>query len=1195
MTDFISGKAAIAGGKPGQGELKRELTKTLRIMKLAAILLFAAAMHVSAEGLTQDKITLSLKNAPLEKAFDAIEAQSGFVFIYKDETVRDKKISIQVTNVSLADALTECLKGQALSYRIVGKSVAIKSEKKEADIAAITSEETPPLIDVKGRVLNEKGDPVEGVTVRVKGTEKQTLTDKNGEFSLITVERDAVLVFTHITMESFQLKVSGQTELLINLRTKVSSLGEVTVTVNTGYQQVSKERFVGAVATLDSAAFHRRAGMDIIGRLDGTVTGILFDKKGTGGQLQSIQVRGISTLDLTKSPDKSPLIIVDNFPFKQDLSTINVNDVESISVLKDAAATSIWGAQAGNGVIVINTKKGKYNQSLKLALSSNITVQDKPDQYYYPQMSVSDFVDAEVFLFNKGRYDADLINTSTWPVVSPVVEMLAKRRSGKISAADSIEQIAAYKSMDIRRDLDKYVYRRAIQQQHYLNVSGGSNVFYYSLSAGYNHELNKVQHSKPDDLYTLNMNTGFRPLKGLDVSTGVKFSRSTKRSSDFGLPTPLYPYAQLADAEGKALALPYSKRTAFIDTVGADQLLDWKYRPLDEIRLVDRTDKFTFIQINTTITYRFKSWLNASVSYQYGNQLISNDNFNCVNTFYARDIINQFTNLSQTNPDLRNPLPIGGIMDMFRGEASNQNVRGQINFNKTFAGKHGVTAMVAAENFETKTSGNNSRFYNYNKELGTFKTSMDYITMFPSYANLFGNQRIPNGNSHIPDGVNRTVSFLGNVSYSFNDRYTFYASGRKDGSNVFGVNTNKKWNPLWSVGTSWDVTKEAFFTPSILSALRLRLSYGFTGNPGRGTGSPTITYASNPAMFTSLSQASPNDAPNPDLRWETVRTINEAIDFALLKGRITGSLDVFQKRSKDLIAIFPVAPVTGISNLSVYKNVANMKGQGFEIKLTSKNIQGPFEWQTTFGLSHAKMVVTQLYTERRNASDFIYYSLNAAKGRIAYGLASYKWGGLDPVTGDPQGYFNKNVSKNYSAIASDSVDNQVFHGSSIPLYSGFINNSFSWNGFTLSANITYKLQYYFRKPTINYNLLMTSGEGNADFAKRWQNPGDEQFTNIPSLVYPSNGERDYFFQYSEVNVLRGDHIRLQDLSLQYTLRIKNASKMVFKNMMMFLYANNLNLILWRKNESDLDPDYTGGQTFIIPLPRSLTAGINLSF
>ena len=1194
MTDFISGKAAIAGGKPRQGELKWELTKTLRIMKLAAILLFAAAMHVSAKGLTQDKISLSLKNAPLEKVFGEIEAQSGFVFIYKDETVKDKRINIQVSNVTLSQALDECLKGQALSYQIVGKSVAIKAIKKDTDQLGGEPTGTPPLIDVKGKVLNERGDPVEGVTVRVKGSDKFTMTDTNGEFSLITVERDAVLLFTHITMEAFELRVSGKTELLINLRTKVSALGEVTVTVNTGYQQVSKERFVGSVATMDSAVYNRRAGMNIIDRLDGMVAGVVFDKKRSGNQFENIQIRGVSTLSGPNSPSSAPLIIVDKFPFTQDLNTINPNDVESITVLKDAAAASIWGAQAGNGVIVITTKKGSYNQPLKVTGRSNITVQDQPDLYYYPQMKVSDFVDAEVFLFNKGAYDADLANMSNWPAISPVVELLAKRRAGKITTADSASQINAYKNLDLRRQLDKYAYRRAISQQHYISLNSGNNIINYALSVGYNRSLSNVQNSKPNDQFTINSNAAFRLVKGLEINTGINLSQSNTRAAEFNLPSKIVPYAQLADMEGRPLAVPFDSRIAYRDTAGSGKLLDWRYRPLEEPGLSDRKNISQFIQLNLGVTYKFTSWLNASISYQTNKQSSDNNEYYSLQTYYTRNLINRFTNLSQTSLGLRNPIPVGGIMSRSHTQTNSQNTRAQINFNKNFANRHLVNALLASEISESKVSGDANTFYGYNKETDGYQSTIDYLTSFPIYGGNSGTERIPNGNLIYPSGSRRFVSWVANISYTYNEKYAVYFSTRKDGSNIFGVNTNRKWNPLWSTGISWDVSKEKFFHIGWMSTLRLRASYGYTGNPGSRSGFATISYNQAPALYTNLISASINDAPNPDLRWEKVRFTNFAMDFSLFSNRVTGSVDVFHKKATDVISTTGLAPSTGVTSFII--NYANLKGNGFEVNLNSKNLTGRFQWQTRAGLSYAKMVVSKLYNNLYRAREFVNYGFNASENKVAYGMASYKWEGLDPMTGDPRGHLNKQASINYNDIFNDSVSNQVFHGSAIPLYSGFIGNSFSYKNFTLSANITYRFNFYFRKPSISYTRLFGEWQGHADYSYRWQKPGDENVTNVPSFTYPLDANRDIFYQFSEVNVLRGDNIRLQDVRLDYNWNSKNRKKqMPFSSLQVFVYANNLNLILWRKNKSDLDPDFVDAVNFLGPTAKTWTGGVSLTF
>jgi TonB-linked SusC/RagA family outer membrane protein len=1195
MTDFISGKAAIAGGKLRQGELKWKLTKTLRIMKLAAILLFAAAMHVSAKGLTQDKISLSLKNAPLEKAFGEIEAQSGFVFIYKDETVKDKRISIQLLNVTLSQALDECLKGQALSYQIVGKSVAIKAIRKNTDQIGGEPTGTPPLIDVKGKVLNEKGDPVEGVTVKVKGTEKFTLTDRDGEFSLVTVERDAVLLFTHITMETFELKVSGKTELLINLRTKVSSLGEVTVTVNTGYQQVSKERYVGAVTKLDSAAFATRAGMDIISRIDGMVPGILFDNKTTSStQLKSIQIRGLSTLTgLGRSAASTePLIIVDNFPFRQGLDALNPNDVESINILRDAAAASIWGAQAGNGVIVITTKKGKYNQKFNVTLTSNYSVQEKADQYYYPNISISDYIDNEIFLFNKGKYNADLTNLTNWPVISPVVELLAKKRAGLISSKDSAEQIDALRTQDLRRDLNKWAYRNAIVQQHYINLRGGSNVLHYSFSGGFNRNLNNVRNSSPDDQYTLNTSAGIRPIKGLEITTGVNYSYSLQRSAGFDLPSRIFPYAQLADAEGRSLALPTTTRIGYLDTAGSGNLLDWKYRPLEEVKLANNRNLTRFTELFWGVAYKITDWVSAKVNYQYIDQLSEVNYYYDIKTYTTKNLINLYTNLTQTLPQLRNPLPKGGILDVSQSTSRSQNIRGQLDFNKTIFNEHSISAIVASKMTKKKKTCYINIFFGFNKATGSYASGIDYLTTFPTYGNSFGNQVIPNGSFYLGEGYRRFVSFLGNISYTYKNRYTLYGSARKDGSNVFGVNTNNKWKPLWSAGVSWDVTKESFFHVAWLSGLRVRSSFGYSGNPGNASGLPIINYINSGAPLTNLPRAFISDAPNPNLRWEKVEIANIAIDFGAFNNRLTGSIDVYKKKSTDILWQSPQAPSTGV--ITYISNAADLKGSGFELSLNSKNTTGAVKWQTGFNFSHAKTIVQNVYLTNYKANDYIGYSLNPSSGKIAYGMSSYKWGGLDPLTGDPQGYYGKQLSKDYASILNDSLDNQRFHGSAIPLYFGNLSNSVTWKNFTLFANITYRLNFYYRKPTINYFRLADSWEGNADYALRWKASGDENFTNVPSLTYPLNSDRDRFYTLSEINVLRGDNIRLSDLRLQYSYPVKKAGS-VIKSLQCSLAANRLNIIIWKKDKSDYDPDYTGGTSFIIPPAKMWTGSLSIGF
>jgi TonB-dependent starch-binding outer membrane protein SusC len=1164
-------------------------------MKITAAILLVACLQVAARTSGQT-VTLSVKNVPVKQVFKEIQKQTGLNILVKESLIKHAApVTLSVKDAPVTDVLQLCLKNLPLTYSIEGGVIVIKEKQSAAfQPADPFLNNQPSLIDTKGRILNEKGEPVVASVV-VKGTKKGTSTNDNGEFELKGVEDNAILVITGISIETLEVKVNGRNDLaLISAKTKTTSMDEVQVGVNTGYQKISKERFVGAYSQLDSAAYNRRAGMDIINRLDGTMNGILFDKK-SANPFINLQIRGLSTIsNLAQSASSTPLIIVDNFPFKQDLSLLNPNDVETVTILKDAAATSIWGAQAGNGVIVIATKKGVYNQPMKISVSSNLTIENKPDLYYYPQMGISDFIDAEISLFNKGVYDANLANTTEWPRISPVVEVLAKKRAGKISDLEAGEQLNALKSMDLRHDLNEFVYRPSVLQQHYIRVNGGSNLLNYSLAGGYNRNLNNIQHSKPNDQFTLNSNLSLRPIKNFEVTSAINYIRSIQRSTDLFLPE-IYPYAQLADAEGKSLAIPYDKRIAYLDTAGAGQLLDWKYYPLEEIRNYDANNTARLIGLNLGLSYKFTNWLDLKINYNYSDQFDNGRTFYSLATFYTRDLINKYTNLSASNPNLQHPVPVGGILDLMSFQSISQNARGQLNFNKTFSNDHSITAMAASEISETKKKIEGGRFYGYNPDIGTYNSRIDYVTPYPIYGGRLGTQLVPNSNRLFPSTNNRFVSFLGNVSYTYRKLITVYGSARKDGSNNFGVNANRKWKPLWSAGASVDISNTSFLrNVTFINFLRLRSSYGYSGNPGNGTGLSTIQYGGSPTTVTNIANwASPNDPPNPDLAWEKVRTINNGIDFGLFNNRLTGSIDVYQKKSTDIISLHPLQPSTGVN--SVITNAASLKGHGFEVKLNSKNIVGPLSWQTGFMLTHSTTRVTKLFRFAPPATrDFVGYGLFPFEGGIAFGIASYKWAGLDPLTGDPRGYVGKNISTDYQAISNDSLKNQSYYGSAIPLYYGNISNSFSWRKFTLSALITYRLDFYFRKPTISYNNLVNGWRGNADYAARWQKPGDEKFTNVPSFTFPINSDRDAFYQNSDVNLLRGDNVRLQDIRLEYDCTIRTSKKTTAIGLTTFIYVNNLNLILWRKNKSNLDPDFTGGAGFILPNPVTWTIGANLN-
>jgi len=1182
-------------------ENRRFFPRQMLIMaKLTAFFLLVATFSVSARSFSQS-VTLHVRDVSLEKVFFEIEKQTGYNFVYNNRVLASAKpVTIAVNEAAVDEVLKLVLKDQPFNYQVKDKTIVISPRN-----AAVPNVDAPPLnIDAHGRVTNEKGDPVAGVTVTLKGSKKMTATDENGEFTLKGINENGVLVFTSVNMETLEVKVNGRNDFVVALKTKTTALEDVAVTVNTGYQKVSKERFVGSFAQLDSTDFHRRVGMGIIERLDGTVPGVVFDKKGFNFP---IQIRGINTLGI-QNTNTSPLFIIDNFVVQdsRDLLNLNPNDVESVTVLKDAAALSIWGARGGNGVIVVTTKRGKYNQRFHLSVSSNVTVEEKPDLYYVPLISTSDYIDYEQYLFGKGIFRGFLSNLNR-PLVSPVVEILSRQSAGLISSAEATAKINALRNKDIRKDLDRYFYRQGIRQQHYVGFDGGNNILSYQFSLGYNHSLNNIQGTKPDDVYTLATNASFRPIKNLEISAGINYSLGIQKSYTLNLQG-LYPYLSLVDSLGNPAAIPYTYRQGYIDTVGGGQLLDWHYRPLDEARLADINNTTQSVRLNFGVNYKFTNWLRADIRYQLSNIIFTSRNYKSLSTFETRDLINAFTNLSQTAPYLRYPVPVGGIMDASSSLAKSQNIRGSLQFDRTWPGYHQLTVMAGGELSDTKGGfSEGQRIYGYDDSKGTLRNTMDFNNPYPKFYAVYPGRTgyILSNTSYKLGDVFRIVSAFANASYAYKNRYNLYASARRDGTNVFGVETNNKWKPIWSIGAAWEISKEAFYHLDWLPYAKLRLSHGYTGNvnntlPGQFVLSnlPYVDQLSN------LPYSIPGLAPNANLRWESDRIENIGLDFQLLKRRLSGSFEVFVKHSDDVISRAPMPPSSGVNVFTL--NYANLKTNGYEITLNSINLnKGLIQWTTNFSLSHAKTILTKFYggNAYNKASQFISYGLNPTEGQMPFVIAGYRWAGLDSLNGDPMGYLNGQVSKNYTNIANDTSKNQTVFGSALPLYTGFIRNTITWKGFSLSFNITGRFGYYYREPSLAIDFVAFGSPRTlytTDFYSRWQKPGDEARTNVPSLSYPGPGSsrsgRTSFYQFAEIHIKRADNIKLQDIRFSYQWNNKRV-KLPVHSIQVYVYPNNLNLILWSKEKLKYDPDFTGGgdATSIVKPVKTWTMGVTINF
>ncbi len=1064
------------------------------------------------------------------------------------------------------------------------------------------SGQQPGSHTIQGKILSSNGASLDAAITLGHGF--NTASIANGNFTLRIMGPDTITVsHTGYTIKRIPVDSRTISPLTIILEQSTRELDQVIV--STGYQVIPKERATGSFVLVDSNLLNRSVSTDILSRLEGVTSGLLFNKNNlSSNEKTGIAIRGRSTID--EKVNANPLIILDNFPYEGDLSNINPNDVENITVLKDAAAASIWGSRAGNGVIVITTKKGRYNEPLKVTFNSNLTISNKPDLLYSRSfLNSQGFIEIEQFLFNKGFYDATLNNTTTFTGVTPVVEILAKKRNGQLSATAADAQLAALQQIDVRDDFEKYVYQKTLNQQYAINLRGGNNTHSFSASMGYDNNRNTLIRNGSDRI-TLNFLNSFRPVRGLEISAGIIYTQTNTRnnnpsafgavSSTFSNGGSPYPYAKLADANGNALPLTRGYRDGYKDSLTATGYLDWQYRPLDEIKLSDNTTRTDHLLLRAIAKYKIIPSLDIQLSYQNERQSSANRNYMDVSTYFVRNLINQFYNPSGTSDLRKYPVPLGSILENNISNLNSDNLRLQLSFDRRISNDHELTIIAGAELKQITTDGYGRRVYGYNAEFGTATANINYDSVFKT--NPGSSQRISSSSVGVTGTVNRFVSGFANAAYTYQKKYTLSASARQDGANIFGVNADQRITPLGSVGFSWNASSEKFYRSTLLPYLRLRATYGFNGNVYNASAYLTGVYQStglNNNLI--LGIIAP---PNADLRWERVRNLNLGIDFHVRKDIISGSIDYFEKTGLDLIQTTTLAPSTGF--LDFKSNAASTRTRGIDLMLNSINLDGPVKWTSTFLLNYTKDKVLKFDT-KYPASNLANYSvlagtvagsgLYAVEGRSLFGVYSYRSAGIDN-TGDPVGYLNGKTSKDYlSIIGSTPVDSLVYSGSSRPTLFGSLLNSFSYKRFSISFNITYKLGYYFRRNStaINYQDALTPPSISNDYFLRWQKPGDENITNVPALLYPSNANRNLFYRSSEVLIEKGDHIRLQNINLAYVLDRLQWKNMPFSQIQFYVYASNLG-ILWKANKVGVDPDYSAA--YSIPEPKSISVGLKVN-
>ncbi|OQP59569.1 hypothetical protein A3860_36885 [Niastella vici] len=1079
-----------------------------------------------------------------------------------------KKLSIHENDKPFFKVFEKIYKDQPFYCYIVAQTIIVARR-----ISAETTAGSKP-IDSWGQFTNDWGEGVENVFVYNAENIQVTHSNSYGNFF---VHACPGAVFTYgskdVETGSFTLPNSPTFSVQVHYRPKGAYLAPVEV-IHTGIAQLLKRRSIGSSFVVAPEVIQQRSAQNIYDRLEGVTPGFLLtvNKVPNTNQAKYATIGGRSTI----FSGADPMIVVNNFPWHGRWEDIDPDDVESITILRDASATALWGAMAGNSVIVITTKSGKFNHPLRVSFNAAVSVGTKTDAFEKDRLAPTDRFFIDTFLTHSGYYNF-LAKSPSHPYVPEVALRI-------LNKSISNDQLEALKDLDIRNDMNKYFYRNIFQKHFSLQVSGSQKNHAYLFSAGFDHSLPELQLSKTQRL-NLSLNYNMRPAAGLEISFTGATTYSQQRNTDNEPAIPVT-YANLVDSLGDAAAQAFKRNKLFTDTAGVDasgrrKLNDWAYRPLKEFRLRNDNNTQTDHRVQVSVKYDkfpFVKGLEAGVYTQYQEVTSEEKDLKNKDGFFVNDLVNSYTQINGTEVD--RPIPWGNILDYSHIALKTWNIRAQLSYVKTIGHSNILSAMLGNDRLFTNGDYLVKRIYDYTTERPEGADGLNYQTLYRQYY-------FPSSQLYIPylNDAKRTASnYLSWYTYTnlqLKGKYFASVALRADRSNIYGSQTNKRLNPLGSVAAAWDISAEHFFHPRLIEFLKLRSSLGVSGNPPLGVSAiQTLTMKGINEYGDQIADI--NNPSLPNLRWERVLTYNLGLNFRLRKQVLEGSIDYYYKKSTDLVGKKWVDPTTGMA--SMMDNAAAMAAHNIDVYLTSRNLNKRLRWRTTFLLSYVKDYVTKTDTALQPA--WMYCDPNwfsVVPNRPLYGIYSFPSEGLD-VLGDPIG---PGKNKDYQSMTqSPGVSALTYRGPSLPPVFGSLTNEFNWKQFNLSFTFSYKFNFYYRKQGVTYTgIFGGTNPGSADFAKRWQKPGDEDRTDVPRMQYPADRFRDYFYLYSDRLVKRADFIRLQNIHFSYDLEGVVLRKLHMRLANLYVNCNNAGII-WRATKSNLDPDRLLGY----PQPTIVTFG-----
>ena len=1078
---------------------------------------------------------------------------------------------------------------------------------------------------MSGTIVDEKGEPIIGASVLVKGTSVGTTSDVNGKFSIKTTP-GKILVVSYIGFTKKEVK--AQKSMKIVMTDEAHSVGEVVVT---GMSRMDKRLFTGATDKIKADEMRLDGVPDISRSLEGHSAGVSVQNvTGTFGTAPKIRVRGATSI----YGSSKPLWVVDGVIMEDvtevkadDLSSgdaetlissaiagLNADDIESFQILKDGSATSIYGARAMAGVIVVTTKKGIAGQS-HLNYTGEFTTRLVPSYRNFNILNSQDQMGIYKELRDKGWLNlSSVLNGSDYGVYGKMYELINtyNTATGQFALPNTPEAMNGYLYNAEMRNTDWFseLFSANLMMNHSVSLSGGTEKtsYYASLSAMVDPGWYKQSNV---NRYTANLNTTYRISPAIQLNIIANASYRKQKA-----PGTLSQDVDVVNGQVKRDydINPYSYALNSSRALDPDTYYQANYAPFNILHELDNN----YIDLNVVDT-KFQAELRwrpitglelavlgaikyATTSQEHKIKDASNQalSYRAMGNTIIRDANNRL----YTDPDNPYALPItvlpeGGIYQRTDNNMLGYDFRTTANWNKTFSNIHIVNIFGGMET--NKTDRNRTWFNGWGMQYSQgeipfytyqyFKKSVEENTTYYS---------LTNSNS-------RSAAFFANGTYSYNGKYTVNGTVRYEGTNKLGRSRSARWLPTWNISGSWNVDQENWFKKqSVLSHLTLKASYSLTADRGPEdyTNSTVMLTAYNPYRAFSSDRESGqqiSQLENKNLTYEKKHELNIGFDAGFLNNRINVAFDWYRRNNYDLIGPVNTQGVGGI--VIEFANMASMRSHGEELTVSTKNITGKkFKWETNFIFSHTKNTVTELESNSRTI-DLITGNGFAKKGFPVRALFSIPFAGLNS-DGLPQCLNEKGeiTTYDFNFQDRDNTDYLKYEGSTDPTITGSLGNIFTYKGFRLNVFITYSLGNVVRLDPVfsaRYNDLTSMTK---EFKNRWMVPGDEKKTNIPVILsyrqYDSNSKLAYgynAYNYSTERIAKGDFVRMKEISLSYDFPKSWLGKSAFTDLSLKLQATNLFLIYADKKLNGQDPEFfrSGGVSAPVPKQFTLTLKVGL--